>query len=70
MSDLANQKPRQVDKKAESQLTTSHIQNIRNNKKPAYIAFLDVTKAHDKAWLDAILYDHTDLRDTANKSRI
>ena len=29
---------------------------IRNNRKPAYIAFLDVTKAYDKAWLDAILY--------------
>ena len=25
------------------------IQTIRNNKKPAYIAFLDVTKAYDKA---------------------
>ena len=32
------------------------IQTIRNNKKPAYIAFLDVTKAYDKAWLDAIMY--------------
>ena len=32
------------------------IQTIRNNKKPAYIVFLDVTKAYDKAWLDAILY--------------
>ena len=32
------------------------IRTIRNNKKPAYIAFLDVTKAYDKAWLDAILY--------------
>ena len=32
------------------------IKLIRQNKKPAYIAFLDVTKAYDKAWLDAILY--------------
>ncbi len=32
------------------------IKKIRQNKKPAYIAFLDVTKAYDKAWLDAILY--------------
>ncbi len=32
------------------------IQHIRANKKQAYIAFLDVTKAYDKAWLDAILY--------------
>jgi hypothetical protein len=32
------------------------IQIIRNIRKPAYITFLDVTKAYDKAWLDAILY--------------
>ena len=32
------------------------IQMIRNNRKTAYIAFLDVTKAYDKAWLDVILY--------------
>ena len=29
---------------------------IRQNRKDAYITFLDVTKAYDKAWLDAILY--------------
>ena len=28
----------------------------KKNKKPLYIAFLDVTKAYDKAWLNAILY--------------
>jgi hypothetical protein len=32
------------------------IQIIRNTRKPAYIAFLDITKAYDQAWLDAILY--------------
>ena len=32
------------------------ITHIRQNRKDAYIAFLDVTKAYDKAWLDAILY--------------
>ncbi len=32
------------------------IRIIRNRKKTAYIAFLDVTKAYDKAWLDAIMY--------------
>ena len=32
------------------------IQKHRNEKKPTYIAFLDVTKAYDKAWIDAILY--------------
>lgn len=32
------------------------IQEIRNRNKTAYIVFLDVQKAYDKAWLDAILY--------------
>ena len=32
------------------------IKHLRQNKKEAYIAFLDVTKAYDKAWPDAILY--------------
>ena len=32
------------------------IQEITKNKKTAYIIFLDVQKAYDKAWLDAILY--------------
>ena len=32
------------------------IKHIRQNRKNAYVAFLDVTKAYDKAWLDAILY--------------
>jgi hypothetical protein len=32
------------------------IQINKNNNKPTYIAFLDVTKAYDKAWLDAIMY--------------
>ena len=32
------------------------IKHIRQNRKDAYITFLDVTKAYDKAWLDAILY--------------
>ena len=33
--------------------TTLHV---KNKKKEAYIAFLDVTKAYDKAWIDAIMY--------------
>ena len=43
--------------------TTDHLLILKNNinkikqeKKTAYIAFLDVTKAYDKAWLDAIMY--------------
>ncbi len=32
------------------------VAKIRKNKKTAYIIFLDVQKAYDKAWLDAILY--------------
>ena len=28
----------------------------RESKKPVYVTYLDVTKAYDKAWLDAILY--------------
>ena len=43
--------------------TTDHIlilkelSNIaRMNKRPMYIVYLDVTKAYDKAWLDAIMY--------------
>ncbi len=32
------------------------IQTERNKKKPVYVVFLDVTKAYDKAWLDAIMY--------------
>ena len=32
------------------------IQEIRNKGHTAYIIFLDVQKAYDKAWLDAILY--------------
>ena len=32
------------------------IYEARKNKKPVYIVFLDVTKAYDKAWLDAIMY--------------
>ena len=28
----------------------------RNRKKPIYIAYLDVTQAYDKAWLDGIMY--------------
>jgi hypothetical protein len=32
------------------------IQINDNNKKPTYITFLDVTKAYDKAWLDAIMH--------------
>ena len=32
------------------------IKEIRNQGKPAYMVFLDVTKAYDKAWLDAIMY--------------
>ena len=32
------------------------INNERNKKKPVYVIFLDVTKAYDKAWLDAIMY--------------
>ena len=43
--------------------TTDHIliikeltQKAKEMKKPIYIAFLDVTKAYDKAWLNAIMY--------------
>ncbi len=32
------------------------IQQIRNKRQTAYIIFLDVQKAYDKAWLDAIMY--------------
>ncbi len=32
------------------------IQQSKKKKKPLYIAFLDVTKAYDKAWLDAIMF--------------
>ena len=32
------------------------IQKAKQQRKPIYIAFLDVTKAYDKAWLDAITY--------------
>ncbi len=34
----------------------SIIKHIRKRRKPAHIVFLDVQKAYDKAWLDAILY--------------
>ena len=53
--------------------TTDHIliikeliQKAKEVKKPIYIAFLDVTKAYDKAWLDAIMYvmHKNGLRDT------
>ena len=43
--------------------TTDHITTIKNlmernkrKKKPTYMCFLDVTKAYDKAWLEAIMY--------------
>ena len=43
--------------------TTDHILKIKElinhnktNRKNTYITFLDVTKAYDKAWLDAIMY--------------
>ena len=29
------------------------MQKGEEDKKPTYIAFLDITKAYDKAWLDA-----------------
>ena len=32
------------------------IKEIRKQKNPVYMVFLDVTKAYDKAWLDAIMY--------------
>ncbi len=32
------------------------INHIRHKRKTAYIIFLDVQKAYDKAWLDAIMY--------------
>ena len=47
----------------EGRATTDHIMVLRdliqtatNEKKPIYLTFLDVTKAYDKAWLDAIMY--------------
>jgi hypothetical protein len=47
----------------EGRATTDHliilkesITEQRKRKKPTYIVFLDVTKAYDKAWLDALLY--------------
>ena len=49
-----------MDKKEKQQWATYSLKNtikhIRQNRKDAYITFLDVTKAYDKAWLDAILY--------------
>ena len=43
--------------------TTDHILKIKElinhnktDEKNTYITFLDVTKAYDKAWLDAIMY--------------
>ena len=32
------------------------LQEIQRNKKEVYMAFLDVTKAYDKAWADGIMY--------------
>ena len=32
------------------------IKDAQNRRKTAYAAFLDVTKAYDKAWLDGIMY--------------
>ena len=32
------------------------LQEIQRNKKEIYMAFLDVTKAYDKAWADGIMY--------------
>ncbi len=32
------------------------IRHAKNRRKPLYLVFLDVTKAYDKAWLDAIMY--------------
>ena len=32
------------------------IQEAKTKKNPVYIVFLDVTKAYDKAWLDAIMF--------------
>ena len=32
------------------------INYLKNKRKRIYVAFLDVTKAYDKAWLDAIMY--------------
>lgn len=37
-------------------LVDEAIANSRKLKKEAYIVFLDVTKAYDKAWLEAIMY--------------
>ena len=44
-------------------ITVDHLLRLKNtikhiiqNRKDAYVTFLDVTKAYDKAWLDAILY--------------
>ena len=43
--------------------TSDHIRTLtdlitigREGKNPVYVTYLDVTKAYDKAWLDAILY--------------
>ena len=32
------------------------IQEIKEKRQTAYIIFLDVQKAYDKAWIDAIMY--------------
>ena len=47
----------------EGSATTDHlivlkqiVQEIRDEGKTAYVIFLDVQKAYDKDWLDAILY--------------
>ena len=37
-------------------ILTTTIKEIKKKKKPVYMIFLDVTKASNKAWLDAIMY--------------
>ena len=37
-------------------ILTDLIKIGRNERKPVYVTFLDVTKAYDKAWIEAILY--------------
>ena len=37
-------------------ILNSAITQAKKNKRPLYLTFLDVAKAYDKAWLNAILY--------------
>ena len=66
INDRANQKVHMSNDQAGGKKGTATVDHLailheaiheaRSNKKQAYMVFLDVTKAYDKAWLDAIMY--------------